>query len=212
MHRVFSPLAAFGNLALGRQNSSDAVTQSSTLTDRGVASLSGEHLGACACQESDPSERAADQVLWGAGNPQESAGSGLVPMTRCAVIGMSAVYMVLFGGSECSSALMGFLSGYAPARPSLPPPRPLQPQLARAVLAEQAAVPDIPPHHLNGPMARLVHDGPLRRAGDGCGSGVPAPVGVPETAFFSLRASRSRLGPALPLLRGGAGAGTGVFP
>ena len=37
----------------------------------------------------------------------------------------------------------------------------LQPQLTRAVLTEEIALPDVPTYHLNRPMPCLVHDGPL---------------------------------------------------
>jgi hypothetical protein len=54
----------------------------------------------------------------------------------------------------------------------------LQAQFARAVLSEQVAIPDIPPHHLNRPMPGLPHDGPLRRARDRRGRSVPGAEGV----------------------------------
>ena len=44
--------------------------------------------------------------------------------------------------------------------------RTLQSQLPRAVLPKQAAVPDVPPHHLQAGMPGLIHDGPLGRTRD----------------------------------------------
>lgn len=51
----------------------------------------------------------------------------------------------------------------------------LQPQLASAVLSEQIAVSDIPANHLSRAVSGLVHDGPLRRAGNGRAGSVPGP-------------------------------------
>src|ERR1051325_1729371 len=51
----------------------------------------------------------------------------------------------------------------------------LQTQLTRAILAEQAAIPNIAPHHLHPPMAGLIHYGSLRCTRDGRACGVPGP-------------------------------------
>jgi hypothetical protein len=51
----------------------------------------------------------------------------------------------------------------------------LESQFPGAILPEQTSLPDIPPHHLHGPMPRLIHDRPFRRARDGRASGVTGP-------------------------------------
>jgi hypothetical protein len=60
------------------------------------------------------------------------------------------------GAGECRRRVAGAWPSFLAGRPIQ-----LQPQLPRAILPEQAAISDVPPHHLNGPVPGLVHDRPL---------------------------------------------------
>ena len=61
-------------------------------------------------------------------------------------------------GGVVRSTRAPFFSSHAP---------PSQSQFARAVLPEQAPVPDVPAYHLHTAVPGLIHDRPLRRARNG---------------------------------------------
>jgi len=56
----------------------------------------------------------------------------------------------------------------------------LEPKLSCAVLPKQAAVPDVPPHHLNRSMPGLVHNRPLRCSCHRRGGRMPSPERMPS--------------------------------